>query len=65
MAKYPEIMDTEERSIVFKVKVKEGVTVGKKSLIKQLLMIRKISQLIRQRKLFLSIKMEKLKRKRW
>ncbi|AKE19191.1 isopeptide-forming domain-containing fimbrial protein [Bacillus cereus] len=30
MAKYPEIMDTEERSIVFKVKVKEGVTVGKK-----------------------------------
>ena len=29
MAKYPEIMDTEERSIVFKVKVKEGVTVGK------------------------------------
>ncbi|WP_142329027.1 isopeptide-forming domain-containing fimbrial protein, partial [Bacillus thuringiensis] len=30
MAKYPEIMDTEERSIVFKVKVKEEVTVGKK-----------------------------------
>ncbi|MFN6791153.1 isopeptide-forming domain-containing fimbrial protein [Bacillus sp. TD11] len=30
MAKYPEIMDTEERIIVFKVKVKEGVTVGKK-----------------------------------
>ncbi|MDZ4480922.1 isopeptide-forming domain-containing fimbrial protein, partial [Bacillus cereus] len=30
MAKYPEIMDTEERSIVFKVKVKEGVTVSKK-----------------------------------
>ena len=29
MAKYPEIMDTEERSIVLKVKVKEGVTVGK------------------------------------
>ncbi|MGQ8847301.1 isopeptide-forming domain-containing fimbrial protein, partial [Bacillus sp. TSA_125.2] len=30
MAKYPEIMDTEERSIVFKVKVKEEVKVGKK-----------------------------------
>ncbi|MBK0147397.1 isopeptide-forming domain-containing fimbrial protein, partial [Bacillus sp. S74] len=30
MAKYPEIMDTEERSIVFKVKVKEEATVGKK-----------------------------------
>ncbi|PEQ65450.1 isopeptide-forming domain-containing fimbrial protein [Bacillus cereus] len=30
MAKYPEITDTEERSIVFKVKVKEEVKVGKK-----------------------------------
>ncbi|WP_130813724.1 isopeptide-forming domain-containing fimbrial protein, partial [Bacillus cereus] len=30
MAKYPEIMDTEERSIVFKVKVKDEVKVGKK-----------------------------------
>ena len=29
MAKYPEITDTEERSIVFKVKVKEEVKVGK------------------------------------
>ncbi|PEZ15049.1 isopeptide-forming domain-containing fimbrial protein [Bacillus cereus] len=30
MAKYPEITDTEERSITFKVKVKEEVKVGKK-----------------------------------
>ncbi|EEM81158.1 Cell surface protein [Bacillus thuringiensis serovar huazhongensis BGSC 4BD1] len=30
IAKYPEIMDTEERSIIFKVKVKEEVKVGKK-----------------------------------
>ena len=29
MAKYPEITDTEERSITFKVKVKEEVKVGK------------------------------------
>ena len=28
MAKYPEITDTEERSIVFKAKVKESVKVG-------------------------------------
>uniref|UniRef100_UPI001C30472D hypothetical protein n=1 Tax=Micrococcus sp. GbtcB5 TaxID=2824750 RepID=UPI001C30472D len=27
-AKYPEIMDTKERSIIFKVKVKETVKVG-------------------------------------
>ncbi|SFL76110.1 conserved repeat domain-containing protein/fimbrial isopeptide formation D2 domain-containing protein, partial [Bacillus sp. 5mfcol3.1] len=30
MAKYPEITDTEERSITFKVKIKEEVKVGKK-----------------------------------
>ena len=30
IAKYPEITDTEERSITFKVKVKEEVKVGKK-----------------------------------
>ncbi|TKH66980.1 isopeptide-forming domain-containing fimbrial protein, partial [Bacillus cereus] len=30
MAKYPEITDTEERSITFKVKVKDEVKVGKK-----------------------------------
>ncbi|PFQ02016.1 cell surface protein, partial [Bacillus cereus] len=29
MAKYSEIMDTQERSIVFKVKVKDSVTIGK------------------------------------
>ncbi|PFD43090.1 isopeptide-forming domain-containing fimbrial protein [Bacillus cereus] len=29
MAKYSEIMDTKERSIVFKVKVKDSVTIGK------------------------------------
>ncbi len=29
IATYAEIMDTEERSIVFKVKVKESVTIGK------------------------------------
>ena len=29
MAKYSEIMDTKERSIVFKVKVKDSVAIGK------------------------------------
>ena len=41
MAKYPEITDTKERSITFKVKVKDEVKIGEKSSIKQLLMIRK------------------------
>ena len=38
IATYAEIMDTEERSIVFKVKVKESVTIGKGLQIKQLFM---------------------------
>ena len=64
MAKYPEITDTEERSITFKVKVKDEVKVGKKSSIKQLLMIRKMSQKHRRQKLLHSIKMEKWKRRK-
>ena len=46
IAKYPEIMDMEERSIVFKTKVKETAKLVKKLLIKQPLVIKQIHQRI-------------------
>ena len=44
IAKYPEIMDMEERSIVFKTKVKETAKLVKKLLTKQPLVIKQIQK---------------------
>ncbi|AFV20751.1 hypothetical protein BTB_c50970 [Bacillus thuringiensis Bt407] len=64
MAKYPEITDTEERSITFKVKVKDEVKVGKKIVNKAIIDDTKISQKHRRQKLLHSIKTEKWKRRK-
>ncbi len=64
MAKYPEIMDTEERSIVFKVKVKEEVTVGKKIINKATIDDSQNKPVNPTAEIILSIKMEKLEAKK-
>ena len=51
MAKYPEITDTKERSITFKVKVKDEVKIGGKIVNKAIIDDTKKSQKHRRQKL--------------
>ena len=63
IATYAEIMDTEERSIAFKVKVKDSVAIGKGITNKAIIHVDDPNHPIlnRQLKLHLNIKMVKLK----
>ena len=65
MAKYLEITDTKERSIIFKVKVKEEVEIGKEIVNKAIVVDTKISQKSLMWKLLRNIKMVKLLRRKW
>ncbi len=65
MAKYPEITDTKERSITFKVKVKDEVKIGGKIVNKAIIDdTKKRARNTDGRNYTATIKMENLKRKK-
>ena len=64
MAKYLEIADTKERSITFKVKVKEEAEIGKEIVNKAIVVDTKMSQKSLVWKLLRNIKMVKLLRRK-
>ena len=64
MAKYLEIADTKERSIIFKVKVKEEAEIGKEIVNKAIVVDTKMSQKSLVWKLLRNIKMVKLLRRK-
>ena len=65
MAKYLEITDTKERSIIFKVRVKEEAEVGKEIVNKAIVVDTKMSPKSLMWKLLRNIKMVKLLRRKW
>ena len=64
MAKYLEITDTKERSIIFKVRVKEEAEIGKEIVNKAIVVDTKMSRRASW-KLLRNIKMVKLLRRKW
>ena len=65
MAKYLEITDTKERSIIFKVRVKEEAEIGKEIVNKAIVVDTKMSPKSLMWKLLRNIKMVKLSRRKW